>query len=182
MVKNFHYIDVSTRLCASEPWFRITFVYGEPRSENRHNMWEALRRLRGVSNMSWLVISDFNETMWGFEHFSTTPRAERQMAMFRDALNDCDLTDLGFTGLPFTYNNGREGDANVKVRLDRVVADTNWRDIFGDAALHHLVSSCSDHCPLFLETRKENWERHKTRIFRYEIMWERLESLAHEIK
>jgi hypothetical protein len=75
--------------------------------------------------MSWLVISDFNETMWGFEHFSTTPRAERQMAMFRDALNDCDLTDLGFTGLPFTYNNGREGDANVKVRLDRVVADTN---------------------------------------------------------
>jgi hypothetical protein len=35
---------------------------------------------------------------------------------------------------------------------------------------------------LFLEIRKENWEKHKTRIFRYEIMWERLESLAHEIK
>jgi hypothetical protein len=33
-----------------------------------------------------------------------------------------------------------------------------------------------------LEVRKENWERHKVRIFRYEIMWERLESLAHEIK
>lgn len=29
---------------------------------------------------------------------------------------------------------------------------------------------------------KESWERHKTRIFRYEIMWERLESLALEIK
>jgi hypothetical protein len=33
-----------------------------------------------------------------------------------------------------------------------------------------------------LEIRKENWKKHKTCIFHYEIMWERLESLAHEIK
>lgn len=33
-----------------------------------------------------------------------------------------------------------------------------------------------------LEIKKESWERHKPRIFRYEIMWERLESLALEIK
>jgi hypothetical protein len=32
--KNFCYIDVSTRLSSSNPWFRITFVYGEPRTEN----------------------------------------------------------------------------------------------------------------------------------------------------
>lgn len=46
-------------------------------------------------------------------------------AQLRDALNDCDLVDLGFVGLPFTYDNGKEGMANVKVRLDRAVADTN---------------------------------------------------------
>lgn len=44
------------------------------------------------------------------------------------------------------------------------------------------MSSRSDHCPLLLEIKKESWERHKTRIFRYEIMWERLESLAKEVK
>jgi hypothetical protein len=59
MEKNFRYIDVSTRICPSEPWFRITFVYGEPRTENRHRMWEALRRLRGVSDMPWLVMGGF---------------------------------------------------------------------------------------------------------------------------
>lgn len=71
------------------------------------------------------------------------------MSNFRDVLADCDLTDLGFVGLPFTYKNGRAGAANVKVWLDRAVADTGWRDMFGDAKLHHLVSSRSDHCPLF---------------------------------
>lgn len=92
------------------------------------------------------------------------------MVAFRDVLADCGLTDLGFSGLPYTYDNGRDGDDNVKVRLDRAVACSEWRDLFGETVLHHLVSSRSDHCPLFLEIRKESWERHKPRIFRYEII------------
>lgn len=87
------------------------------------------------------------------------------MVLFRDALNDCGLVDLGFVGLPFTYDNGREGAANVKVCIDRASADTNWRDFFADATLYHLVSSCSDHCPLLLEIRKESWKQHKPRVF-----------------
>jgi hypothetical protein len=182
MEKNFRYIDVSTRISSHDPWFRITFVYGEPRTENRHRMWDALRRLRSVSPLPWVVIGDFNKAMWGFEHFSACDRPKRQMSLFRDALNDCDLVDLGFKGLPFTYDNGRGRAANVKVRLDRAVADTGWRDLFGDATLRHMVSSRSDHCPLLLEIRKESWERHKVRVFHYEITWERLDSRAHEIK
>lgn len=102
------------------------------------------------------------------------------MANFREALANCDLTDVGFVGLPYTYDNARAANANVKVRLDRALADTGWRDIFGDAKLHHLISSRSDQ--LVLEVRRESWERHKPRIFRYEIMWERLEMLATEVK
>lgn len=134
------------------------------------------------ASTTWLVIGDFNEAMWGYEHFSGCARPERQMAAFREVLADCDLTDLGFVGLPFTYDSGRDGNANVKVRLDRAVANTDWRDMFGEATLHHLISSRSDHCPLLLEIKKESWERQKPKIFRYEIMWERLESLAEEIK
>jgi hypothetical protein len=71
------------------------------------------------------------------------------------------LTDLGFVGLPFTYDNSRDGYANVKVGLDRAMTDTGWRDMFGDNTLHHLVSSWSDHCPLLLEIRKESWKSMK---------------------
>jgi exonuclease III len=150
------YIDVHVRESPSEPRTRVTFVYGEPRTDQRHIMWELLRRLRGRSMEPWLAIGDFNEAMWGYEHFSACPRPERQMVAFRDALADCELTDLGFTGLPYTYDNGRGENANVKVRLDRAVACPEWRDLFGDAVLHHLVSSRSDHCPLFLEIKKES--------------------------
>jgi hypothetical protein len=71
------------------------------------------------------------------------------MVAFCDVLVDCGLTDLGFSGLPYTYDNGRDGDDNVKVRLDRAVACSEWRDLFGETVLHHLVSSRSDHCHYF---------------------------------
>ena len=52
--------------------------------------------------MPWVVIGDFNKAMWGFEHFSDTPRLTGQMIDFRDALGLCGLGDLGFSGLPYT--------------------------------------------------------------------------------
>jgi hypothetical protein len=40
-----------------------------------------------------------------------------------------------------TWDNGRSGGANVRVRLDRAVADPAWRDVFSDVKVHHLISS-----------------------------------------
>lgn len=166
----------------SNSWNIFTFVYGEPRAESCHLMWNTLRRLKGISDLPWLVLGDFNETLWEYEHFSDTPRPERQMEKFRDMLSVCDLHDLGFCGLPYTWDNGRSGNANVLVRLDRAVADPEWRDIYSDARVHHLISSRSDHCPVLVELRKDAWERSSTRIFCYEIMWERVDSFSDEIR
>jgi hypothetical protein len=64
-----HFIDVHVRDVTSSVWYRITFIYGEPQVESLNLMWETLRRLRGVSDLPWLVLGDFNETMWGLQAF-----------------------------------------------------------------------------------------------------------------
>jgi endonuclease/exonuclease/phosphatase family metal-dependent hydrolase len=135
------FIDVHVQLSDNEPAWRLTCVYGEPRAENRHNMWSIMRNLK----TPWCVMGDFNEAMWPFEYFSATKRFETHMLAFRDMLETCELVDLGFSGLPYTYDNKRRGRANVKVRLDRVVADNRWRNLFADAKFEHKVSPCSDH-------------------------------------
>ena len=71
---NERWIDVFVRLSDDESLWRVTFVYGEARVENRHLMWESLCRVRGTSDLPWLVAGDFNEAMWDFEHLSSTPR------------------------------------------------------------------------------------------------------------
>jgi hypothetical protein len=93
--------------------WRCTFVYGEPRTQDRHHMWDLLKRLKSCSNAPWLVIGDFNEVMWSHEHLSNHRRPARQMMDFWEVLSHCDLHDIGFTGLPWTYDNKQAGDQNV---------------------------------------------------------------------
>lgn len=80
-------------------------------------MWELLQRIKDKVLDPWVVMGDFNEALWQFEHFSNTKRGECQMEDFRAMLEVCDLYDLGFAGLPWTFDNKRVGHGNVKVRL-----------------------------------------------------------------
>jgi hypothetical protein len=48
-----------------------TFVYGEPQTQERKNMWELLKWIMPCSRAPWMMIRNFNEAMWSFEHFST---------------------------------------------------------------------------------------------------------------
>jgi hypothetical protein len=109
-------------------------------------------------------------------------RPPKQMLDFREVLSFCDLHDLGFSGLPWTYDNKQSRDQNVRVRLDRVVASPSWMNWFLDAKPRHLVSVSSDHYPVFLDLDQVNEPRKENKVMRYEIMWEREESLPREIK
>lgn len=41
------------------------------------------------------------------EKFGAASRSDRQMASFQDSLEDCQLSDLGFTGSKYTWCNNR---------------------------------------------------------------------------
>jgi hypothetical protein len=69
---------------------------------------------------------------------------------------------------------------NVRVRLDRAVVTPEWTQLFPSAGVQHIVSLSSDHRPILLELDKGMRSKVR-RIFRYEIMWEREESLHEEI-
>ena len=74
------------------------------------------------------------------------------MEAFREALEGCQLEDLGFKGYPFTWNNKRPGEANTKLRLDRAVATMEWKNKFQLSSISHLPPYASDHLPLILQT------------------------------
>jgi hypothetical protein len=128
----------------------------------------------------WLLVI-FNEALWQEEHLSHTPRAVSQMDAFREVLCDCDLTDLGFSGVPYTYDNKRHGRANVCVRLDRAVACPRWRDAYADTKVQHLVSPVSDHRPILVQVEREVRMPHRQPRRQYEIMWDRESALSEGI-
>jgi hypothetical protein len=68
-----HHIDMLLWDGIHHATWRGTFVYGEPQTQDR-KMWELLRQLMPCRYALWLMIGDFNEAMWSFEHFSSRRR------------------------------------------------------------------------------------------------------------
>lgn len=64
-----------------------------------------LEELRPLSNFPWLVVGDFNEILTQTEKMGGKPRGDRLMESFRDALESCNLVDLGHVGDAFTRSN-----------------------------------------------------------------------------
>lgn len=96
------------------------------------------------------------------------------MEGFREAVDLCGFVDLGFIGLPYTWDNRQQADTNIKVRLDRGFANGRFLDRFQSVRVWHIQTAESDHCALLLECLKGGWRKRRgRRNFRYENMWRR---------
>jgi hypothetical protein len=95
------------------------------------------------------------------------------MSAFRDCLDVCGLTDLGFKGYEFTWNNKREGADNVQCRLDRGTATTSFLDLFPLTNVLHVATEESDHMALLIKICNSQPVRvpPSSRGFQFEEMW-----------
>lgn len=53
-----------------------------------------------MDGITWLLFGDFNEILDIIEKCGRIDRDERQMREFMKVLNDCDMRDFGYCGIP----------------------------------------------------------------------------------
>lgn len=63
------------------------------------NIWQCLASL---NPKKWLVVDDFNESMFQQKKSGGARRSDRQTTNFLDTLTNCNLLDLGYYGRKFT--------------------------------------------------------------------------------
>ena len=164
-------------------WY-LTCFYGWPDSSQKAKSWALLSHLSSFVDGPWLCIGDFNVILHSDEKLSHKPPSYKQMDEFREVLEQCSLTDLGFLGYPFTWNNKRPGHANTKERLDRAVATMDWRTKFPRSTVTHLSSHASDHLPIILQTKTSKFRLARSKMgFKFEeswLLWEECEAVVHE--
>jgi hypothetical protein len=122
-----------------------------------------------------LCAGDFNEILHAEEQMGGNEQEEWCMEGFRDTVQYCGFVDLGYKGLPYTWDNRREGSQNVKVRLDRGLADEAWLDLFSESSVTHVQLTESDQCALVLHVLRSGRLQGGRigKFFRYENMWQR---------
>ena len=155
--------------------WRFTGFYGEPARARRRESWRLMHFLRNQANLPWLCVGDFNEILHVEEQMGGNDREEWCLDGFREAVQYCGFSNLGYRGLPYTWDNRREGLRNIKVRLYHGLADDAWLELFGESSITHVQTSESDHCALYVHIRRTGDTRGSGggKPFRYENMWQR---------
>jgi exonuclease III len=130
--------------------WRTTFVYGEPKRELWHVFWDQIRSLSTTWNGPWVCYGDFNEVLSQDEHVGPRDRRDAQITTSQDCLQDCNLMDLGFDGPKYTWSNQQDANSNIRVRLDRAVANSAFSQTFGECSVTNLITTSSDHYDILI--------------------------------
>ncbi|XP_062104157.1 uncharacterized protein LOC133815319 [Humulus lupulus] len=124
----------------------------------------------------WLCGGDLNEIIVASAKDGATSRPNYLMRNFKQALSDCDLVDLGFSGPKFTWCNRHKDSTFTQVRLDRMLGNLKWFDLFPSFSVSHLSFWGSDHRPVHVQFNHTN-EGIKGHVllksrFHFETVWE----------
>ncbi|OIT21155.1 putative ribonuclease h protein [Nicotiana attenuata] len=98
-----------------------------------------------------------------------TPHVLSKSADFIRCMDDCGMTDLGYTWNPFTWCNGSRGRRRISTRLDRVLINEDWAKKFQINRVDHHAKSGSDHSLITFKFGNENQEAIK--YFRFLNFW-----------
>ncbi|XP_042952137.1 uncharacterized protein LOC122289225 [Carya illinoinensis] len=164
------------------PWM-LTGFYGHPVTSKRKLSWNLLRELKPSQGIPWLCIGDFNEILSQKEKVGGVPRPYKQMEEFREAIEFYSIESIPTKGNRYTWSNNRIGRGFTKEKLDRALANPEWKARFPNGICQVLTAMKSDHAPLSLQ-----WEgpipvrRYMKANFRYEAAWSLSEECPEIIK
>nr|XP_023870330.1 uncharacterized protein LOC111982945 [Quercus suber] len=97
----------------------LSAIYANPRFLERCILWDNLKMLASLHNLSWALMGDFNEVLNEEEKSGGNSMSHRRVGAIRDCMNVCHILDLGFSGPKFTWTNKREFGNLIQCRLDR---------------------------------------------------------------
>ncbi|KAB2601993.1 hypothetical protein D8674_002998 [Pyrus ussuriensis x Pyrus communis] len=163
-----HIIDAVMRIKGQTHWSRITGVYGTPYRVEKHLFWDWMVNHFTPTDIPWICGGDFNEFLWDHEKSGGVEVLYNRPRFLEEFLSSSQLMDLGYNGPAFTWRGMRKKDW-VEERLDRVMANEKWQQLWPNSQVMHETVLASDHCPVFLISNIEGQKGRK--MFRFEAYW-----------
>ncbi|XP_074316286.1 uncharacterized protein LOC141652637 [Silene latifolia] len=140
--------------------------------EERVPLWNALKSWSITE--PWVVLGDFNNVKYTSERVGKLVK-DAEMIPFQEVLDECELHDMKTTGAFFTWTNKQPSETRVFSRIDRVVVNTAWLDVWPDYFAHFAPEGSFDHCPCAISCEVDKIPRRKP--FKFFNMWSRKSKL-----
>lgn len=90
-----------------------------------------------VHGGSWVVIGDFNFVLCNEEKQGGLPLSQSQLDYYGILVGSVGLSDIKYSGNPFTWSNKRQGNDMILERLDRAFGNDIWFHFFENSIVYH---------------------------------------------
>ncbi|XP_019241256.1 PREDICTED: uncharacterized protein LOC109221250 [Nicotiana attenuata] len=161
-------------------YIMMTFVYAKCCALERLELWDNLYYLASDMELPWLVGGDFNVVMGEEEKIGGLPVYPPEYEDFAFCVNSCGLFNLGYKGSPFTWWNGRPNEKCIFKRLDKILVNMPFQNLFPTIEVEHLIRVGSDHAPFLMSCGEEAMKFVKP--FKFLNFWTKHESFLEVVK
>ena len=124
-----------------------TFIYAANKGRDRKELWKDLVLFnRIVGQNPWALMGDVNVCLNLCDHSEGISHYTQDMVEFQDCMNTVEMEDINSTGLHFTWTKSlMNPDATVLKKIDRVMGNCKFFDMYNNANAVFLPYGISDH-------------------------------------
>ncbi|KAK1284260.1 Trichome differentiation protein GL1 [Acorus calamus] len=149
--------------------FYSTTIYASNTYSERLLLWNTITKLSsGLQGYPWIVGGDFNEVRYSSEKVGGRAVHPRRLRKFNSCIEMSSLQDLKALGHTLSWNNRQV--VRIMCRLDRVLVNSSFTNLFSHSLVNYLAPGISGHSPL--KATYEPAFPSGPKPFKYFEMWE----------
>lgn len=99
--------------------------------------FRSIKSIARENKYPWLCVGDFNGVSSQADKQGGNPCGRGRLDSFHRMMTECEFMDLKFKGPNYTWSNNQKGGNNIRIRLDRSMANVDWRHLFPIAQVVH---------------------------------------------
>ncbi|GKB47232.1 RNA-directed DNA polymerase, eukaryota, reverse transcriptase zinc-binding domain protein, partial [Tanacetum coccineum] len=98
---------------------------------HRHDLWQDLGAHKAfLHGKSLCLLNDFNSVLNLEDHAFGTSLIDISIREFKEYVEDIEVLDVNKSGLPFTWNQKPKGDHGVLKKINQIMANLDFHDVF----------------------------------------------------
>ncbi|XP_022027000.1 uncharacterized protein LOC110928098 [Helianthus annuus] len=130
----------------------VSFVYAKNKYQERRSLWENLCKHKGFCfDKPWVVMGDFNSALHIEDSLNGPSMLSIGMREFNDCVQYAELMDIKGHGLHYTWNQKPLNGVGLLKKIDRVMGNMKFLEMFKDAYVLYHPFRVSDHTPCIIK-------------------------------
>jgi hypothetical protein len=149
--QNDQVIHTCIRIKCEKKEFFYSFIYAHSRYTRHRDLWHNLGNHKCyVRGRPWCLLGDFNASLCLNDKSVSSSNIDIAMREFQDCVHDIEVSDINSSGLRFKWNQKPRGEDGILKKIDRIMANIEFCDLFVGANALFQPYRISDNSPIVL--------------------------------